>query len=281
MPRLPRQELVEETEPGVYHCINRCVRRAFLCGQDPVSGKNFEHRKRLIRRRLEFLAGQFALDVLSYTVMSNHIHVIVRNRPDVVADWPDDEVARRWLALFPLRCNSDGSPAEPYDTELSMITSDTEKLTERRRRLSNVSWFMRCLCEPIARAANKEDECTGRFWEGRFKCQRLLDESAILACSVYVDLNPVRAGIAPSKLGARRRARRASRCPATSKDPPRTTCPARVPRSLLPAGTPTPATGPGSAGGTAVSGSGTPASPISPAHLSSRARAARRTPAVR
>ncbi len=196
MARIPRQELIDETEVGMYHCVNRCVRRAFLCGEDPFTGKNFDHRKGWIRQRLEFLAGQFGIDVCGFAVMSNHSHVVLRNRPDVVATWSDKEVARRWWNLFPSRREEDGSPAQPRAHELEMLTVDARALEERRKRLSSLSWFMRCLCETIARRANKEDQCTGRFWEGRYKCQHLLDEAAILACSVYVDLNPIRAGVA-------------------------------------------------------------------------------------
>jgi len=128
--------------------------------------------------------------------MANHLHVVLRNRPDVVQTWSDDDIARRWWNLCPLRRDDDGSPAEPEAWELSLFTSPPERLAEIRRRLSSLSWFMRCVAEPIARRANREDQCTGRFWEGRYKCQPLLDEAAIAACLVYIDLNPIRAGIA-------------------------------------------------------------------------------------
>ncbi len=196
MPRIPRKLLIDPTEVGVFHCISRCVRRAFLCGSDRLTGKNFDHRKQWIQERIECLAGQFGIDVLGFAVMSNHLHVVLRNRPDVVRHWSDEDAARRWWNLFPLRRNDDGQPAEPAEWELSMITGNPERLAEVRSRLSSISWFMRCLAEPIARWANREDACTGRFWEGRYKCQPILDESALAACLAYVDLNPVRAGIA-------------------------------------------------------------------------------------
>ncbi len=103
MARLPRREVIDEREVAIYHCVNRCVRRAFLCGHDALTGASFEHRREWIRARLEFLAGKFGVEVLGFAVMSNHLHVILRSRPDVVADWSDDEIARRWWNLFPQR----------------------------------------------------------------------------------------------------------------------------------------------------------------------------------
>ncbi|MEX1026846.1 MAG: hypothetical protein WD049_02390 [Candidatus Paceibacterota bacterium] len=198
MPRLARGEYVDPHEVQVFHAVQRCVRRAFLCGHDLVTGKSFEHRRQWIRERMEFLASVFAIDCLTYTVLSNHLHVVLRSRPDVVATWHDDDVARRWCKLFPRRRQEDGSPAEPTDEELKMLTGNSVRLAEVRRRLSDVSWWMRATAENIARRANREDECSGRFWEGRFKAQLLLDEASLLACAAYVDLNPVRAAIAKS-----------------------------------------------------------------------------------
>lgn len=193
MARVNRRVVLSDGEIQVVHCVNRCVRRGFLCGMDPLTGKNYEHRRQWMRNRLEFLAEIFAIDILGFSVMSNHLHVVLRNRPDLVKTWSDEEVARRWWNLFPQRRNRDGSPAEPAETDLNHLQGHVQEL---RLRLSSVSWFMRCTSEVIARMANAEDECTGRFWEGRFKATVLPDEAAIAACMVYVDLNPIRAGLA-------------------------------------------------------------------------------------
>ena len=196
MPRQARGEYLDPKEVQVVHAVQRCVRRAFLCGKDVVTGKSFEHRRAWIRDRMEFLASVFAIDCLTYTVLSNHLHVVLRSRSDIAKEWSDEEVATRWLRLFPKRRDKDGLPAEPEDHEISTVTSDPKRLGEIRERLSDVSWWMRCTAENIARRSNKEDKCTGRFWEGRYRAQLILDEASLLACAAYVDLNPVRAAMA-------------------------------------------------------------------------------------
>jgi REP element-mobilizing transposase RayT len=192
-----RVEQFTTDEICIVHAIQRCVRRAFLAGKDEKTGKDYSFRKECIRRRMELLASVFGIDVLTYAVMSNHIHLILRNRPDVVAQWSDEEVALRWLRVFPGK-RLEEHLAEPTDNDVQMLVNNAARLAQARQRLSDISWFMRALAEPIARLANRQDECTGRFWEGRFKAQRIVDEAGLLACAMYVDLNPVRASIANS-----------------------------------------------------------------------------------
>jgi REP element-mobilizing transposase RayT len=190
-----RHTVVDVDEVGVYHCHSRCVRRAFLCGVDDYSGRNYEHRRAWIADRLKELASAYAMEVFSYSVMSNHLHVVVRNRPDLAKAWTAAEVARRWRTVFPKR-DGQGLAEPPGEEAIAAFVADAQRVQTCRRRLGDISWFMRCLNEPIARRANREDKCTGRFWEGRFKCERLADEGAMLACMAYVDLNPVRARMA-------------------------------------------------------------------------------------
>ncbi len=194
MPPCPRYEILDPDEVGIYHCVSRCVRRAFLCGVDVVTGRCFDHRKEWIEDATALLASQFAIDVLDSCVMSNHIHHVLRNRPDIAEQWSDEEVVRRWWNICPKRKEPDGSPSEMTDAELQMRLSDKEQVQEYRRRLSDISWFMKVLKEPVAKRANREDSTTGHFWAERFHSTRLLDEAAVLACSIYVDLNVIRAG---------------------------------------------------------------------------------------
>ncbi len=190
-----RHRLVVPGQSGFYHCISRCVRRAWLCGADALSGQSFEHRREWVERRLLELADIFAVGLYAYAVMSNHTHVVLRVDPAVAQAWPDEEVAARWVRLFPACTDGGVDPARCRDKALALL-GNRERIEVCRSRLGDLSWFMRSLNEPIARRANREDGCTGRFWEGRYTCQALLDEAAVLACMNYVDLNPIRAGMA-------------------------------------------------------------------------------------
>jgi REP element-mobilizing transposase RayT len=196
MVRLARMELFSWDEIAVVHVINRTVRRCFLMGNDPLTGKNYDHRKAWMEQELVHLAKYFGIDLFCYAIMSNHFHLVLRSRPDVVAQWDDTEIARRWLMLCPKRRDANRQPEEPNKFELNSIRNDPERIKKIRTRLSDISWWMRFLCQKIGQKANREDKEVGKFWQSRFRAVRLLDETAILACAAYVDLNPIRAAIA-------------------------------------------------------------------------------------
>ena len=196
MARKSRGEVVDPNEIQVFHVLNRTVRRCWLFGRDPVTGINYDHRKAWIEERLRHFAALFGIDLLAFAILSNHYHLMLRSRPDVVATWDDTEVARRWLMICPHRKQKDGTPCEPTAKELDAIRNCGQKLAEIRLRLSDISWWMRLLDQRIARRCNDEDQATGRFFEDRFKAIPLIDDQAITACAVYIDLNLIRACIA-------------------------------------------------------------------------------------
>ncbi|MEW8247630.1 MAG: transposase [Candidatus Thiodiazotropha endolucinida] len=194
MPKPRKAQVSLETTP-YYHCVSRCVRRAFLCGVDTHTGKSYEHRRQWIVDRMKLLGELFAIDICAYAVMSNHYHIILHVDPERAAGWSEQDVIARWERLFSLPVL-----IQRYRSMETITCAERDAVSELvskwRHRLHDISWFMRCINEPIARQANQEDGCTGRYWEGRYKSQALLDEKALAACMAYVDLNPVRAGMA-------------------------------------------------------------------------------------
>jgi REP element-mobilizing transposase RayT len=190
----PRKSLICLDDTPYYHVIARCVRRAWLWGYDAHAGKDYSHRKHWIMQRLRCLSNVFAIDLCAYAIMSNHYHLVLRVDREQAARLPNEEVVRRWTRLYrapPLIQRWQEGCAGAAEQVIA------EQLIERwRKRLVDISWYMRTLNENLARRANAEDECTGRFWEGRFKSQALLDDAGLLTAMAYVDLNPVRAGVA-------------------------------------------------------------------------------------
>jgi hypothetical protein len=139
----------------------------------------------------------FAIDVCAYAVLSNHYHLVLKLCPGQLDDLSDEQIMDRWCAMFkgPLliqRYRDGETLSIPEQSTVGDIVNVW------RGKLSSISWFMRCLNQPIARQANLEDKCTGKFWESRFTSQALKTEEALLSCMAYVDLNPIRAEIAIS-----------------------------------------------------------------------------------
>lgn len=195
MVRLARRETIDPHEVAIAHVCTRTVRKCFLMGEDASSGKNFDHRKVWIEEYLQVFSKYFGVDLLGFSILSNHLHLIFRTRPDVVATWSDEDVARRWMMLCPHRKNADGSACQPTEPEIKSIAGCPVKTKEIRERLSNISWWMRLLCQRVAMRANREENEVGRFWQDRFFATALADEASLLACAAYVDLNPIRAAM--------------------------------------------------------------------------------------
>jgi hypothetical protein len=186
---MARAHLVDSAVTRWYHCVTRCVRRAFLLGEGAGN------RKQWIENRLEELAEIFAISVGGFSVMDNHLHVLVRLDPDVATAWSDEEVVRRWGKLFPPRDKS-RQPLPVTKAWVEWRLKDIAWVATARTRLQSLSWFMKCLKEPLARLANREDQTRGAFFESRFKSVAILDDESLLATCTYIDLNPVAAGIA-------------------------------------------------------------------------------------
>jgi len=194
---MARKKQISLIDTPYYHCISRCVRRAFLCGEDNVTGVSYEHRRAWVEDKLLALSEVFAIDVAAYAVMSNHTHLVLFVDVEQAKSWSTKEVIVRWHKLFKgTLMTQQYYRGEKLNKPMQRVLEETAHIY--RQRLMDISWFMRILNEDIARKANLEDNCTGRFWEGRFKSQALLDEAALAACMAYVDLNPVRANMSPT-----------------------------------------------------------------------------------
>ena len=191
----PRSLLVDPDNERDYHVASRCVRRAFLCGFDPLTRRDYSHRRDWLLQRLEQLTPCFAVDVYSYTVLSNHFHLALRHDPVACRFWTDEEVAWRWFDAFPPK--EHGEIVEERKPELrELMLGDPNRVAAARRTLGSLSDFMKHLKQPIARRANMEDDCEGHFFEQRFYSGALLTEEAMIAAMAYIDLNPVRAELA-------------------------------------------------------------------------------------
>ncbi len=185
-----RKDLVDVTVTRWYHCVSKCVRQAFILADELGND-----RKQWIEDRLELLAENFSIGVGGFAVLDNHLHVLIRLAPEDADAWSDEEVVRRWMAVYP-PATLDRDDPKIVQMWVQNQAKDANRVKLLRERLTNLGWFMKSLKEPLSRICNKSDGVRGTFWEARYKSIAVLDEEALLATCAYIDLNPVAAGVA-------------------------------------------------------------------------------------
>ena len=198
MPATARNRVFDPRESVVLHTVCRTAQQEWIFGLDDKEDGDCTYRREWLCDIFGSAASVFAIDVGFVSFLSNHIHAMIRNRPDIVATWSDDEIIRRWVQASYLTKSVDGKVGIPtkkqLDKERARCASEPDRMELLRIRLANPSEFMKCVNENIARRVNQERGTVGHVWEGRFYAKRIDTESIIVLVALYIELNQIRAG---------------------------------------------------------------------------------------
>ena len=193
-----RKDIVREGEVACYHVWSRCVQRIWLCGVDPLTGKDYSHRKKWIEDLLAYQEQVFAVDVGAHHILGNHKHAVLCTRPDVTETWSLEEIAWRWKMAWP-QFEAGEWYREPSDREIEeVLAKGHDHIEQLRKNLSSLSWFMGRWKEPVARRINAEAQTSGHMWAERFGSRELTDDSELLVACLYTDLQQLKAGAVQS-----------------------------------------------------------------------------------
>ncbi|WP_299011453.1 transposase [uncultured Shewanella sp.] len=189
-----RKKLIHIDSTPYYHIQNHCVRGTYLVTEIDSHlqpSKLDLHRAQWFVDKLVQLSTIFCIDICAYAILNHHYHLVLKVDTDTANRLTINPLIQRWKLLFKLP-----PLAIKYSEQGSLTETEQKKMNELaslwRKRLTDISWFMRCLNETVSRKINKEENAKGAFWQGRFKSQALLDEPTLLACLMYVDLAPIR-----------------------------------------------------------------------------------------